>query len=113
MFVPPCSSPLKRDISRDLSVDVFWRALPDQQGKTGQMIIDRSKAFVGLAIYALSVFAGLLSDDSFAQAPYYQGKTITIIAGTAPGGIGDNRVKSAELIEWFKVFSGAAPLTSR
>jgi tripartite-type tricarboxylate transporter receptor subunit TctC len=31
---------------------------------------------------------------SFAQQPYYQGKTITIVAGTAPGGIGDARVRS-------------------
>ena len=43
---------------------------------------------------ALFVFAALLPDYGFAQAPFYQGKTITIIAGTAPGGIGDNRVKS-------------------
>jgi len=43
---------------------------------------------------ALLVLAGLLPDHGFTQAPFYQGKTITIIAGTAPGGIGDNRVKS-------------------
>jgi tripartite-type tricarboxylate transporter receptor subunit TctC len=36
----------------------------------------------------------LLPNLGFTQAPFYQGKTITIIAGTAPGGIGDNRVKS-------------------
>ncbi len=46
------------------------------------------------ALGALFVFAALLPDYGFAQAPFYQGKTITIIAGTAPGGIGDNRVKS-------------------
>jgi tripartite-type tricarboxylate transporter receptor subunit TctC len=40
------------------------------------------------------VLAGLLPDYGFTQAPFYQGKTITIIAGTAPGGIGDNRVKA-------------------
>ena len=43
---------------------------------------------------ALSVLAALLPDHGFTQAPFYQGKTITIIAGTAPGGIGDNRIKS-------------------
>jgi tripartite-type tricarboxylate transporter receptor subunit TctC len=42
----------------------------------------------------LTVLAGLSPDHGFAQAPFYQGKTITIFAGTAPGGIGDNRVKS-------------------
>lgn len=31
---------------------------------------------------------------AFAQAPFYQGKTIALVAGTAPGGIGDNRVKA-------------------
>ena len=30
----------------------------------------------------------------FAQAPFYQGKTITVIATTAPGGTGDMRVKA-------------------
>ena len=46
------------------------------------------------ALGVLLVFAALSPDYGFAQAPFYQGKTITIIAGTAPGGIGDNRVKS-------------------
>jgi tripartite-type tricarboxylate transporter receptor subunit TctC len=46
------------------------------------------------ALGALFVFAGLSPDYGFPQAPFYQGKTITIIAGTAPGGIGDARVKS-------------------
>ena len=31
---------------------------------------------------------------AFAQAPFYQGKTITVIATTAPGGTGDMRVKA-------------------
>ncbi len=47
-----------------------------------------------MAFGALLVSALLSPDRSFTQAPFYQGKTITIIAGTAPGGIGDNRVKS-------------------
>jgi tripartite-type tricarboxylate transporter receptor subunit TctC len=42
----------------------------------------------------LLVLAAFLPEQGFTQAPFYQGKTITIIAGTAPGGIGDNRVKS-------------------
>jgi len=32
--------------------------------------------------------------SAFAQAPFYQGKTITVIATTAPGGTGDLRVKA-------------------
>lgn len=43
---------------------------------------------------ALLFLAGLSPDHGFTQAPFYQGKTITVIAGTAPGGIGDNRVKA-------------------
>jgi tripartite-type tricarboxylate transporter receptor subunit TctC len=43
---------------------------------------------------ALLMLAGFSPDHGFAQAPFYQGKTITVIAGTAPGGIGDNRVKA-------------------
>src|SRR5262245_38656493 len=57
--------------------------------------MNTNKAFLRRAVFgALLGLAGLLSDDGFAQAPFYQGKTVTIIAGTAPGGIGDNRVKA-------------------
>ena len=53
-------------------------------------------AFLRIAVFgALLMLAGLSPDHGFTQAPpFYQGKTITVIAGTAPGGIGDNRVKS-------------------
>ena len=53
------------------------------------------KALVGIVVFgALLVLAALLPDHGFTQAPYYQSKTITVIASTAPGGIGDNRVKA-------------------
>jgi tripartite-type tricarboxylate transporter receptor subunit TctC len=53
------------------------------------------RALVRTAVIgALLVLAGLSPDHGFTQAPFYQGKTITVIAGTAPGGIGDNRVKA-------------------
>ena len=51
-------------------------------------------AFKITAFGALLVFAGLSPVHGFPQVPFYQGKTITVIAGTAPGGIGDARVKS-------------------
>ena len=43
-----------------------------------------------------SVIGALLfvAAPAFAQAPFYQGKTITVIATTAPGGTGDMRVKA-------------------
>ncbi len=43
---------------------------------------------------ALVVAAMLLAAPAFAQAPFYQGKTITMVASTAPGGTGDLRVKA-------------------
>jgi tripartite-type tricarboxylate transporter receptor subunit TctC len=36
----------------------------------------------------------LLPASALAQAPFYQGKTITVIAGTAPGGAGDHRLRA-------------------
>ena len=53
-----------------------------------------NKASFSVLVLAILVRAGILPDQAFSQAPFYQGKTITIIAGTAPGGIGDNRVKA-------------------
>ena len=54
-----------------------------------------TRALVGLAVFGvLVVLTGVSPEYAFAQAPYYQGKTIKIIAATAPGGIGDNRVKA-------------------
>jgi len=48
------------------------------------------KLAVKVAICALLIFPA----EALAQAPFYQGKTITVIATTAPGGTGDMRVKS-------------------
>ena len=47
-----------------------------------------------IAFLTLLIFAALSPQHGFTQAPFYEGKTITIVAGTAPGGIGDNRVKA-------------------
>jgi tripartite-type tricarboxylate transporter receptor subunit TctC len=52
------------------------------------------KAFVGIAVFGLLTLSEIAPDRVFSQVPFYQGKTITIVAGTAPGGIGDNRVKA-------------------
>jgi tripartite-type tricarboxylate transporter receptor subunit TctC len=48
------------------------------------------KLTVKAATCALLFFAV----PAFAQAPFYQGKTITVIATTSPGGTGDLRVKA-------------------
>jgi tripartite-type tricarboxylate transporter receptor subunit TctC len=43
---------------------------------------------------AAAVALLLVAAPAFAQAPFYQGKTITMIATTSPGGTGDLRVKA-------------------
>ena len=42
----------------------------------------------------LLVSLGLLPSDGFAQASFFQGKTVTIVQGRDPGGTGDLRVKA-------------------
>lgn len=40
------------------------------------------------------IVASLLSSHAYSQTPFYQGKTITVIVSTSPGGTGDLRVKA-------------------
>ena len=51
-----------------------------------------------LTLLSTLVFLGpwspLVSAVSLAQAPFYQGKTITIIQGRGPGGSGDMRARA-------------------
>jgi putative tricarboxylic transport membrane protein len=46
--------------------------------------------------FAVAVLARLviLPDSLFSQTDFYQGKTMTVIVSTAPGGTGDLRVKA-------------------
>ena len=44
---------------------------------------------------ALIAYTMLSLTSTFAQAPFYQGKTITLIQGTSPGGASDMMVKVA------------------
>src|SRR5262245_33682386 len=46
--------------------------------------------FFGAAILAVT----LLSTRAYSQAPFYQGKTITVIVSTSPAGTGDLRIKA-------------------
>ena len=49
----------------------------------------------GFALFgAILMLGAIAAERAFAQAAFYQGKTVTIVAGSAPGGIGDNRVKA-------------------
>ena len=36
----------------------------------------------------------IVAPSAFSQAPFYQGKTITIIRGSAPGGVGEMRTRA-------------------
>jgi tripartite-type tricarboxylate transporter receptor subunit TctC len=52
--------------------------------------IELAPLLAATLFFAIALSAGQAS----AQAPFYQGKTITVIATTSPGGTGDMRVKS-------------------
>ena len=47
--------------------------------------------WLGCGLWALVL---LFPKDGSAQAPYYKGKTITVIEGRSPGGVGDLRTKA-------------------
>ena len=49
---------------------------------------------VGAVMCASTFFLFCQPHPVFPQAPFYQGKTITVIAGQEPGGLGDLRLKS-------------------
>jgi tripartite-type tricarboxylate transporter receptor subunit TctC len=51
----------------------------------------RIELAAGTVLAALLVFS---SDFAFPQSSFYEGKTITIINGREPGGLGDNRVRA-------------------
>ena len=52
----------------------------------------RAKLAVKVAFCAMMLLFSAAA--AFAQAPFYQGKTITIIQGRDPGGTGDLRVRA-------------------
>lgn len=45
-------------------------------------------------LFLAMLLTGIVSSAAHAQAPFYQGKTITIIQGRSPGGSGDMRVRA-------------------
>jgi tripartite-type tricarboxylate transporter receptor subunit TctC len=52
-----------------------------------------NRAF-GLFTFLPAVFAVLWAPPAFSQTPFYQGKTITLIVGAGPGGMGDLRARA-------------------
>ena len=55
-----------------------------------------SKYTLALALFFLvsAVLTTILINPVFSQAPFYQGKTITLIIGAGPGGMGDLRARA-------------------
>src|SRR5258705_2396738 len=48
-----------------------------------------------MAVTAWSFWLVFLTSPSvYSQAPFYQGKTITIVRGSAPGGVGEMRTRA-------------------
>src|SRR3990172_2054564 len=56
--------------------------------KEARLWLLREALFCGLLIYAFS------PGYAFSQAPFYQGKTLTIVRGGPPGDTGDMRVRA-------------------
>src|SRR6185503_11813838 len=50
----------------------------------------KNRAFAALSFLSLLFFASA----GLAQTPFYQGKTITIVRGSAPGGVGEMRTRA-------------------
>ena len=57
------------------------------------MVRFQSSSFVFTVLVAL-LLASLAASPALSQAPFYQGKTITLIVGAGPGGMGDLRAKA-------------------
>jgi tripartite-type tricarboxylate transporter receptor subunit TctC len=56
---------------------------------------DKSKAMPLLGVYLGALWLGLFSGDvAFPQTSFFQGKTITIVQSSGPGGVGDMRTKA-------------------
>lgn len=55
----------------------------------------RSKSGLLFRIFFYALLIGLLSPDyALPQSAFYEGKTITVVAGTEPGGAGDMRTRA-------------------
>src|SRR5688500_19153022 len=57
------------------------------------MVRFQSSSVVFTVLVAL-LLAGLAASPALSQAPFYQGKTITLIIGAGPGGMGDLRARA-------------------
>jgi hypothetical protein len=54
----------------------------------------RKKHLIESFLVTVVAVIAVLADGALAQAPFYQGKTLVVVAGTAPGGAGDHRTRA-------------------
>jgi hypothetical protein len=92
----------RRTRSSELSSSQSLRVLRDLRGEQSNLIVthfsheslknqkNRRRAFAVLSFLSLLFFASA----GLAQTLFYQGKTITIIRGSAPGGVGEMRTRA-------------------
>jgi tripartite-type tricarboxylate transporter receptor subunit TctC len=52
------------------------------------------KHLIEIFLVAVVAVIAVLAGGASAQAPFYQGKTLVVVAGTAPGGAGDHRTRA-------------------
>jgi tripartite-type tricarboxylate transporter receptor subunit TctC len=66
------------------------------QQLTKEVFMPRSQSQRAFVFFALlpALLALLVAGPAFSQAPFFQGKTITLIVGAGPGGMGDLRAKA-------------------
>src|SRR5262245_32651792 len=54
----------------------------------------RTNKKITVAVLSTALLIGICSSSGNSQTPFYQGKTITIIRGSAPGGVGEMRTRA-------------------
>jgi hypothetical protein len=59
----------------------------------GRSAMAKKHLIVRFWVTVVAVLA-VLADGALAQVPFYQGKTLVVVVGTAPGGAGDHRTKA-------------------
>ena len=71
-----------------LTPEKVWRAIKEVANES-----DKTEKLI-LAVLSVLLASCSAAAAAFAQAPFYQGKTITIIRGSAPGGVGEMRTRA-------------------
>ena len=67
----------------------------------------RKKHLIVRFWFTIVAILAVLANGASAQAPFYQGKTITIIQGRGPGGTGDLRVRA--LVPFLRKYIPGSP----